>query len=470
MQMLGVCRVHNIYVLYRALVAIMLLYMPYNISDFLLDLPTNFKLKRFVEILTSEEKEEFMKSLSSKRPSASISTTRLQCSRHPERPLEYYCEPCKLLICGQCMISEHRPHGDINYAINVLPLHIRHLRKHLPVASSVMAQGLSAIEGLKSIEAEMKQVDEERVTEVEQYFAEMHRILEERERDVLDSFQSEVKHKVKLLSRRCQALHDSVESVRKSMLSIEDIAERRADDIKVLVEEDSIKERLHTRMKTVESDIKQSEKSLAPLQLVFKPDPALEMLCKGVGDDLQSSGPKFHLIRADTSPTIGSECSLEDPVNKPRALSAGDVYNTELIYAKRHSLDSAGPLISAQKLPQQPASLGKLNSITEGEILDPVSEISAKGMVGASKQITPYPFGVAVANDNNTFLVADIKNHCISIVTITGKFLDRIGSEGKGDGQLLEPIAVATDSAGNIYVAEKGNLRVQKFSSAGKLE
>lgn len=408
-----------------------------------------------------------MKSFSSKRPSASISTMRLQCSRHPERPLEYYCEPCKLLICGQCMISEHRPHGDINYAINVLPLHIKHLRKHLPVASSVMAQGLSAMEALKSIETELKQNDEERVTEVEQYFAEMHRILEERERDILDSFQSEVKHKVKLLSRRHQALHDSVESVRKSMLSIEDIAERRTDDIKVLIEEDSIKERLHTKMKTVESDIKQSEKSLAPLQLVFKPDPALETLCKGVGDDLQSSGPKFHLIRADTSPTIGSECSLEDPMSKLRAHSTSNVYPTD---AKRHSLDSAGPLLSTQKQPQQPTSLGKLNSITEGEILDPVSEISAKGMVGASKLITPYPFGLAVANDNNTFLVADIKNHCISIVTTTGKFLDRIGSEGKGDGQLLEPTAVATDSAGNIYVAEKGNLRVQKFSSAGELE
>ena len=406
-----------------------------------------------------------MRALSNKKPS--ISTTQLQCSRHIERPLEYYCEPCKLLICGQCMISEHRPHGDINYAINVLPLHIKHLRKHLPVANSVMAQGLSAMEALQSIELELKQTDEERVTEVEQYFAEMHRILEERERDILDNFQSEVKHKVKLLSRRHQALHDSVESVRKSMLSIEDIAERRSDDIKVLIEEDSIKERLHTRMKTVESEIKQSEKSLAPLQLGFKPDPALEMLCKSVGDDLQSGGPKFKLIRADTSPTIGSECSLEEVMNKPRAHSTGDVYHTELIYAKRHSLDSAEPLLASQK--QQPQSLPvKLNSITEGEIQDPVYEISAKGMVGASKQITPCPFGIALANDNNTFLVADVKNHCISIVTTTGKFLDRIGSEGKGDGQLLEPTAIATDSAGNIYIAEKGNLRVQKFSSAGK--
>ena len=413
-----------------------------------------------------------MKALSSKKPAASPSTTaQLQCSRHPERQLEYYCEPCKLLICGQCMISEHRAHGDINYAINVLPLHVKHLRKHLPVANSVMSQGLSAMESLKSIEAELKHSDEKRVAGVEHYFAEIHRILEEREREILESFQNELKHKIKIVSRRRQALHDSIESVRKSMLTIEDIAERRTEDIKVLIEEDTIKERLHTKMKAVESDIKHSGKSFTPLQLGFKPDPALEVLCKRVGEDLHSCEPKTHLFRADTSPSFGSDClQLEDAMKKTRAQSAGDVHQTELVYTKRHSLDSAGPLVSPHKQSQQPSSLGKLNSITEGEILDPVAEISAKGMVGASKQITPYPFGVAVANDNNTFLVADVKNHCISIVTTTGKFLGRIGSEGKGDGQLLEPTAVATDSVGNIYVVEKGNLRVQKFSSSGKLK
>ena len=383
-----------------------------------------------------------------------------------ERPLEYYCEPCKLLICGQCMISEHRPHGDINYAINVLPLHIRHLRKCLPVANSVMTQGLSRSDTLKSMESDLKQNNKDRVNQVEQYFAQMHRLLEEREREILESFQDEMKSKIRVVAKHRHALKESVEFVRKSMLSIEDIAERRSDDVKVLIEEDTIKQRLQARMKAVESEIKATDKSLCSLHLGFKPDPALEMLCKNVGGDLQNNEPKFKLIRADTSPTFGSEDGSPGALtNKPRALSAGDVLQPNVLTMKRHSLDSTESLLASGS---QNKLQVKMSSIAEGEIQEPVVEIGAKGLVGAGRHSTPCPFGVALANDNNTFLVADVKNHNISIVTTSGKFLDRIGSEGKGDGQLLEPTAITTDSAGNIYVVDKGNVRVQKFSSAGK--
>ena len=429
---------------------------------FNLGLPTNFKLKRFVEILTSEEKKEFMRSFTNKKPSPL--SQHLQCSRHPERPLEYYCESCKLLICGQCMISEHRPHGDINYAVSVLPLHIKRLRKHLPVANSVVSQGCSAIDSLKTSETEMQQRNTERVAEVERYFAEMHRHLEEREREILESFQGEVRSKSKLIAKRRHALQEFIENVRKSMLSIEDVAERRVDDIRVLIEEDSIKGRLHARMKSVESEMKLLDKSLTQLQLEFKPDPAMEMLCKSLGGDLQNDEPKYKLIRADTSPTIGNGCSFGNGMNKPRAHSTGDVFHLDVLTMKRNSLESSDTLNASQK-----QHLGKMAAISEGEIQEPVYEIGAKGIVGASRQMTPCPFGVAVANDNNTFLVADVKNHSISIVTTTGKFLDRIGCEGKGDGQFIEPIAVATDWSGNIFVVDKGNLRVQKFSSAGEL-
>ena len=37
------------------------------------------------------------------------------------------------------------------------------------------------------------------------------------------------------------------------------------------------------------------------------------------------------------------------------------------------------------------------------------------------------------------------------------------GSKGSGDGQLAEPKGVAVDSAGNIYVADTQNQRIQKF-------
>lgn len=48
------------------------------------------------------------------------------------------------------------------------------------------------------------------------------------------------------------------------------------------------------------------------------------------------------------------------------------------------------------------------------------------------------------------------------------RFLLKWGTEGTGDGQFNMPVGVAVDSAGNVYVAERGNQRVQKFSSDGR--
>ncbi len=48
-------------------------------------------------------------------------------------------------------------------------------------------------------------------------------------------------------------------------------------------------------------------------------------------------------------------------------------------------------------------------------------------------------------------------------------YADAFGSEGSGAGQLKTPADVAVDSAGNLWVIDRGNDRVQKFSPTGEL-
>lgn len=43
------------------------------------------------------------------------------------------------------------------------------------------------------------------------------------------------------------------------------------------------------------------------------------------------------------------------------------------------------------------------------------------------------------------------------------KFAAKWGSYGSGDGQFISPQGIAVDSLGNVYVADTGNHRIQKF-------
>ena len=47
------------------------------------------------------------------------------------------------------------------------------------------------------------------------------------------------------------------------------------------------------------------------------------------------------------------------------------------------------------------------------------------------------------------------------------QFVTNWGSQGSGDGQFDKPVSIAVDLSGNVYVADTGNSRIQKFNSNG---
>jgi DNA-binding beta-propeller fold protein YncE len=54
------------------------------------------------------------------------------------------------------------------------------------------------------------------------------------------------------------------------------------------------------------------------------------------------------------------------------------------------------------------------------------------------------------------------------VFTPDGKFVAKCGKAGSGDGEFNQPWGVTLDQAGNIYVADWKNHRVQKLSPQGK--
>ena len=87
------------------------------------------------------------------------------------------------------------------------------------------------------------------------------------------------------------------------------------------------------------------------------------------------------------------------------------------------------------------------------------------GQAGAGDGQFNEPSGIAIDSAGNVY-VADTANHRIQKFDDQGNFLLKWGSSGSGAGQFDAPKGVAVDSADNVYVVDSGNHRIQKFGAS----
>ncbi|HLZ10866.1 MAG TPA: NHL repeat-containing protein, partial [Chloroflexota bacterium] len=96
-----------------------------------------------------------------------------------------------------------------------------------------------------------------------------------------------------------------------------------------------------------------------------------------------------------------------------------------------------------------------------------IAATSIFGFPGNGNGQFQQPKGMALGPDGNLY-VADSQNHRIEVVTPTGQFVRAWGTKGKDPGQFNEPWGVAVSPQGMVYVADTWNHRVQEFSTDGK--
>jgi DNA-binding beta-propeller fold protein YncE len=88
------------------------------------------------------------------------------------------------------------------------------------------------------------------------------------------------------------------------------------------------------------------------------------------------------------------------------------------------------------------------------------------GSRGSDPAQLKNPRGLTVDGAGN-FWVADTGNDRLQKFSSRGSLLHVIGKSGSGEGEFRSPSGVAVGSRGTIYVADTGNKRVQVFSSKG---
>ncbi|OWY62298.1 hypothetical protein B7486_59185, partial [cyanobacterium TDX16] len=77
------------------------------------------------------------------------------------------------------------------------------------------------------------------------------------------------------------------------------------------------------------------------------------------------------------------------------------------------------------------------------------------------------PTGVATAPNGDVY-VADRDNDRVQRFSDVGVYELQFGSMGSGNGQFRDPYGIAVDIAGNVYVSEVTNDRIQVFNADGQ--
>lgn len=92
--------------------------------------------------------------------------------------------------------------------------------------------------------------------------------------------------------------------------------------------------------------------------------------------------------------------------------------------------------------------------------------VATWGTQGSGDGQFENPYGLDCDNSGNVY-VADTGNQRIQKFSSDGTFLTKWGSAGQGAGQFNNPVGIACDDGDNVYVTDRFNHRVQVFTGDG---
>ena len=446
-----------------------------------------------------------------------------QCSVHGGEPQDQFCSQCNELVCGRCCDADglHAEH-HCEAVASIHQTRLTGLRATLQPAYAFAEKAAAMVEQLEQDRVAI-QANRERCREsVREVFARIRSALDERETAILATVDKYAAGKVDSVAEHRRKVSKGREKVLCCVESVSLLLER-AGDLSVLQEDLALLEELDSQEQLIlEVDGEASAAMYSSSYVGIREDrvavllreaPHTVMLCEfypendsgyyasrkiAVDEGQAEEEDAYDVLRHGAGVNLRYSHSMHHPKRPPvtrdrrrgmvvqvaldHDLSESPTPTDSLVSSRRSSISTTSGdgdhllphhSVSNGLSPHQlrasngasPSTPNRFSSLMS--VLPILKPLKVFDKLAGSRKESVQPCGLCISS-NDSIIVSDIKNHCLRIIASSGKFIDQIGSEGKGSGLFEEPCGMCLDATGNILVAQRQNPRIQKFTSSGK--
>ena len=401
--------------------------------------------------------------------------TVLQCSKHPVKETELFCETCEEMICQHCIVRIHRDH-QYDLATDAFPKHQDVIIASLQPVEQQLASVNKALEGLDIRCGQITHQRQTMETDIKRNIRQIHEALEARQEELITQLDQMTRQNMKSLA----AQRDQLELVATRLKSCRDFVQeslRTGSQGEILASK-----------KTVVQQVKEMTAEFKPESLV--PEQKANMVFTHSQKELTRACQQFGNVFAHSA--CPEKCHAEGKGLQIAVL--GETATAKLHLVNREGKKCSDPLDMTCELVSRDGSSQVRGEVKEvGERKYEISyrpqcsgqhqlHIRVEDMNIARSPFTisaftttptntisglPQPWGVAV-NKRGQIIVTDYTECSVSIFDANGEKVKSFGSSGSGPGQMSSPAGVALTATGDILLCDKSNHRIQLFSAEGK--
>ena len=382
------------------------------------------------------------------------------CAEHSS-VLEFYCVECKMLVCGHCMLSQHRSHIDqvksAQEAEDRMAAVLRSLMQPSCEAVHTASEVTTRIGELKKVV-----VDESTVAtnHIKQFFQQARELLEEREAELAGRVEAESLRAIADLTRKEEVIRRNVGLLSRYVEQVRATLQQPGDMAAVTSTHGLIPtlEFIHKQIHDVSLQLTQGEKLL---NLTFEGAPTDFSELGSLSTESDTGEGGYVMIKGGTplSPTETSPTrSLETISECTQSVSHGDgpIYEEPFATA---SYSRRGP-----NVPPTVSLTRRSAGSTRNKV-----RVRLKQIISCDEQTSNMkPCGIAVG-ETDAVIVSDIHSHCVKVIARSGKVMDTITGPQSPE-QIYGPVCLTTDSENQLYILDKeGKKAIYRFKN-GKFD